>query len=156
MTIRAIGDIPQVSRGNHVYCNFPVSQSSEVLNESFLGTHGWAGCLTDLLPPVFPLPEAKGRDSGQNASFPGVLAKVTEYEHKIIYGAINLFLSVHCSLPSLCPHAKKAATLGRVSDRKEKNPELLDAPCRMGRAQSSIPVYRRRSKKWFFFSLCKL
>lgn len=40
MTIRAIGEIPQASRGNHVCCNFPVSQPLEVLNESFLATHG--------------------------------------------------------------------------------------------------------------------
>lgn len=34
MTTRATGEIPQASRGNHIYCNFPVSQSSEVPNKS--------------------------------------------------------------------------------------------------------------------------
>lgn len=100
--------------GNHI-CHLPVSQSSEVSNRSFWATHGVAGYLRDLLPPAFPRPGSEGRDRGQNPSFPEAVPMATE--HRTTYGAISMFLSVRCSLPSLVRQPPR----GRLMAERKKD-----------------------------------
>lgn len=69
----------------------PGGEITPLVTSQWVSTGGWcglshtghprcgAGCLGNLLPPVFPLTEAKGRDLGQNPGFPGAVPKATNY-----------------------------------------------------------------------------
>lgn len=101
VTIRTRGDLPQALG------EITSTVTSQWVSPGWCQTgHFWLPMVWEDGPQTPPsscisLPGTEGRDSGQNASFPGAIPNATGY--RMIYSANNVFPSVHFSLPSLPP-----------------------------------------------------
>lgn len=126
--------------GNHVYCNFPVSQSSEVLNKSFLApTGGQLASQTSFLLYFLcqrPTEEIQVRNQAFQELF---LRPQSTNAGQFTALWISFLLCISPSLHSV-PTLRRQPLWGRFVAEKRKTLTSWTAPGRMGGAQTWISV----------------